>query len=347
MQEPRAGPALTLAAMVSSAAAILAKAYAASCTEGAMPTLDSTPPLVLIASDQEWSGRSLETIIGPRGYGVVRAHTGHQVLETVRTTHVDLLILDTRLPDVDGIALCRRLREQRIVPATTPIIMTTSVQATRASSIAAFAAGAWDYCPHPVDSDVLLSKMDNFVRAKRAADRAQEESLLDESTGLYNFRGMARRARETGAEALRVRGAMACVALAPVMDDAVAAGESIETVAKGVGEHLGMALARTARASDVIGHLGRGEFAVIAPATSPEGAERLMERLQRALETTMVPVGDTPRAFRVRGSFFAVPDYSESSIHVLEMLERASSSLHSQHGLPEYPAAQYSQAPRA
>ena len=48
-----------------------------------MPELDSTPPLVLIASDQEWSGRSLETIIGPRGYAVVRAHTGQQVLQTI------------------------------------------------------------------------------------------------------------------------------------------------------------------------------------------------------------------------------------------------------------------------
>jgi PleD family two-component response regulator len=313
-----------------------------------MPALDSTPPLVLIASDQEWSGRSLETIIGPRGYGVVRAHTGHQVLETARSTHLDVLILDTRLPDVDGISLCRQLREQRIVPATTPIILTTSVQATRASSIAAFAAGAWDFCPHPVDSDLLLSKMETFVRAKRAADRAQEESLLDEATGLYNFRGMARRARETGAEALRVRGAMACVALAPVMDDALEAGETIETVAKDVGEHLGMALARTARASDVIGHLGRGEFAVIAPATSPEGAERLMERLQRALEGTVVPVGNNPRAFRVRGSFFAVPDYTESSVHVLEMLERASSSLHANHAPGgNYAAPQFAGAPPA
>jgi two-component system, cell cycle response regulator len=310
-----------------------------------MSELETAPPLVLIASDQEWSGRSLETIIGPRGYGVVRAHTGHQVLDTARSTHLDLLILDTRLPDVDGISLCRQLREQRIVSPTTPIILTTSVQATRASSIAAFAAGAWDFCPHPVDSDLLLSKMDTYVRAKRAADRAQEESLLDESTGLYNFRGMARRARETGAEALRVRGAMACVALAPVMDDALEVGESIETVAKDVGEHLGMTLARAARASDVVGHLGRGEFAVIAPATSPEGAERLMERLQRALEGTLVPVGRNPRAFRVRGSFFAVPDYSESSIHVLEMLERASSSLHSHHGLADYASPQYSAAP--
>jgi two-component system cell cycle response regulator len=310
-----------------------------------MPELDSTPPLVLIASDQEWSGRSLETIIGPRGYAVVRAHTGNQVLDTVRSTHLDLLILDTRLPDIDGITLCRQLREQRVISATTPIIITTSVQATRASSIAAFAAGAWDFCPHPVDSDLLLLKMETFVRAKREADRAQEESLLDEATGLYNFRGMARRARETGAEALRVRGAMACVALAPVMDDAVEAGESVETLARGVGEHLGVALARTARASDVIGHLGRGEFAVIAPATSPEGAERLMERLQRALEGILVPVGESTRAFRVRGGFFAVPDYSESSIHVLEMLERASSSLHAHHGLADYAAPQYAPAP--
>jgi PleD family two-component response regulator len=334
--------------MVAHAAAILANCARDLLHEGAMPTPDSTPPLVLIASDQEWSGRSLETIIGPRGYAVVRAHTGQQVLETVRTNQVDLLILDTRLPDVDGIQLCRRLRDQRIVPATTPIILTTSVQTTRASSIAAFAAGAWDFCTHPVDSDLLLSKMENFVRAKRAADRAQEESLLDESTGLYNFRGMARRARETGAEALRVRGAMACVALAPVIDDdAVEDGESLETLAKGVGEHLGMALARTARASDVIGHLGRAEFAVIAPATTPEGAERLMERLQRALESTMVPVGGGPRAFRVRGSFFAVPDYSDSSIHVLEMLERASSSLHAQHGLADYPTTEYAHAPNA
>jgi len=312
-----------------------------------MPEMDSPPPLVLIASDQEWSGRSLETIIGPRGYAVVRAYTGHQVLETVRNTHLDLLILDTRLPDIDGITLCRRLRDERAISATTPVILTTSTQATRASNVAAFAAGAWDFCPQPVDSDLLLLRMETFVRAKREADRAQEESLLDEATGLYNFRGMARRARETGAEALRVRGAMACVALAPIMDDAYEAGESADALAKGVGEHLGIALARTARASDVIAHLGRAEFAVIAPATTPEGAERLMERLQQALEAIVVPLGRGARAFRMRGSYFAVPDYSEASIHVLEMLERASSALHSPPALADYAPADLMPAPPA
>jgi hypothetical protein len=72
-----------------------------------------------------------------------------------------------------------------------------------------------------------------------------------------------------------------------------------------------------------------------------------MERLQHALESTVVPVGNNPRAFRVRGSFFAVPDYTESSVHVLEMLERASSSLHANHALGAFTAPQYASAPRA
>ena len=92
-----------------------------------MPEMDSPPPLVLIASDQEWSGRPGDDY-RPARLCVVRAYTGHQVLETVRNTHLDILILDTRLPDIDGITLCRQLRDDRAISATTPIISTTSIR---------------------------------------------------------------------------------------------------------------------------------------------------------------------------------------------------------------------------
>ena len=223
MQRRPHRPATTPGLTVAIAAAILASTRVASCTKGAMPTLDSTPPLVLIASDQEWSGRSLETIIGPRGYAVVRAHTGQQVLETVRTTHVDLLILDTRLPDVDGIQLCRRLREQRIVSGHHADHTDDFGAGDARQQHRRLRRGRVGLLSAPRGRRPAAVEDGQLRSAKRAADRAQEESLLDESTGLYNFRGMARRARETGAEALRVRGAMACVALAPVMDDAVEA----------------------------------------------------------------------------------------------------------------------------
>ena len=42
--------------------------------------IPSRPPLVLIANDQEWSARSLESILGPAGYAVLRAYTGRQAL---------------------------------------------------------------------------------------------------------------------------------------------------------------------------------------------------------------------------------------------------------------------------
>src|SRR5215213_2332018 len=53
----------------------------------------SPPPLVLIANDQELSSRSLESILGPAGYAVVRAYPGQQALERARTTQPDLVIL--------------------------------------------------------------------------------------------------------------------------------------------------------------------------------------------------------------------------------------------------------------
>ena len=47
-----------------------------------MPDRDMSqrPPLVLIANDQEWSARSLESILAPNGYAVLRAYTGIQAL---------------------------------------------------------------------------------------------------------------------------------------------------------------------------------------------------------------------------------------------------------------------------
>ncbi len=74
------------------------------------PEKTRTSPLVLIANDQEWSARSLESILAPNGYAVVRAYTGHQALERVRTSEPDLIILDAQMPDMHGFEVCRTLR---------------------------------------------------------------------------------------------------------------------------------------------------------------------------------------------------------------------------------------------
>ena len=67
-------------------------------------------PLVLIANDQEWAARSLETLLGPNGYAVLRAYNGRQAVEMARSVQPDVVIVDLRLPDTDGLDVCRTLR---------------------------------------------------------------------------------------------------------------------------------------------------------------------------------------------------------------------------------------------
>ena len=146
-----------------------------------MANRDKAPsaPLVLIANDQEWSARSLESILGPSGYSVVRAYTGQQALERARTAQPDLIILDAQMPDVHGFEVCRMLRTDPRFSATTPIIITTSGPSGRTQRLEAYRAGAWEFLGQPLDGEALLLKLATFLQCKREVDSLREESLLD------------------------------------------------------------------------------------------------------------------------------------------------------------------------
>ena len=287
----------------------------------------SRPPLVLLADDQEWSARTLESILGPRGFAVLRAFTGRQALELVRTTHPDIIVLDIRMPDLDGIEVCRRMRSEGTVAANTPIILVTSGESDRAEKLEALSAGAWEYCSQPLDGEILLAKLDTFMRSKRETDRIREESLLDQITGLYNVRGLARRAREIGADAYRHHAPLACVAFTTDAEPVTLSQETVDDLASRIASHLSNVFRRTGRLSDAIGRIGPSEFAIIAPDTEERGAVRLVERLQQSLEAAPLEANGTERAIRLRASYCAVPDYATSSVDAVEMLLNAASAL--------------------
>src|SRR5687768_9324820 len=182
-----------------------------------MANRDKVPslPLVLIANDQEWSARSLESILGPNGFSVVRAYTGQQALERARTSQPDLIILDAQMPDMHGFEVCRSLRGDPRFGATTPIVMTTSGPSGRAQRLEAYRAGAWEFLGQPLDGEALLLKLRTFIQAKVESDSMRDRSLLDEATGLYNMKGLARRAKEIGAIAVRRKQAVSAVVFTP------------------------------------------------------------------------------------------------------------------------------------
>ena len=84
------------------------------------------PPLVLVANDQEWSARTLESVLGQAGFAVVRAYTGRQAVDVARRTQPDAVILDVGMPDIGGIEVCQLLRTEVGLSQSTPIVMTTA-----------------------------------------------------------------------------------------------------------------------------------------------------------------------------------------------------------------------------
>jgi diguanylate cyclase (GGDEF)-like protein len=284
------------------------------------------PPLVLIANDQEWSARSLESILGPHGYAVVRAHTGRQAMDLARRTRPDAILVDSGMTDISGVEVCRLLRDDARFSPSTPIIITTSGPAVRAERLEAYRAGAWEYCSDPIDTDALVLKLQNFIASKRELDQCRDDSLLDRETGLYNVRGLTRRAQELGADASRRQAPLACVAVA-IAPNAALDEPAFHEIAQRVVEQLGEIFRRTARVSDVIGHLGRSEFGIIAPSTEASGAVRLVERIQTTVQSASFPGNGGQGQLQLRAGYCAVPNFAESSVDAVELLLRAATAL--------------------
>src|SRR5438876_9306555 len=86
------------------------------------------PRLVLIASEGEWLGRSLENVLESNGYSVLRVESGRRALELSRRTKPDAILLDDSLPDISGVDVCRALRDDPLFSHATPIFLMAAVQ---------------------------------------------------------------------------------------------------------------------------------------------------------------------------------------------------------------------------
>ena len=131
---------------------------------------------ILIVEDDLDVAEMLTAYFHVQGYDVLTAAWGEDALNVANRTLPDVVLLDIRLPDIDGYEVCRRLRRQRRT-RDLPVIFLTEKR-DRADRLHGFELGAVDYLTKPFDIQELR------LRVRNALQRASRATLVNTVTGL-------------------------------------------------------------------------------------------------------------------------------------------------------------------
>jgi adenylate cyclase len=150
---------------------------------------------ILVVDDVPENVRLLEAVLVPRGYEVVSATSGTEALGLVDKEEPDLILLDVVMPEMDGYAVCRSLRENEDTAVLPVIMVTSSIGPEKTKAIE---AGADDFIPKPFNHDELLTRVKSLLRIKRYHDtikdlnRTLEQRVQDQVGELERLRELRR-----------------------------------------------------------------------------------------------------------------------------------------------------------
>ena len=125
---------------------------------------------ILVIDDEPPIRRLLRLTLEPQGYQICEAESGQLGLQEAAARRPDVIILDLGLPDMDGVAVLKRLREWSQTP-----VLVLSVRAREADKVAALDNGADDYLTKPFGTAELLARL---RAVQRRAPGAQEEPVF-------------------------------------------------------------------------------------------------------------------------------------------------------------------------
>ena len=120
---------------------------------------DQPRPRVLVVDDEQQILRALRVILREAGFEAMPASTGEEALDVAALQHPDAAIVDLLLPDMDGVELCRRLREWSEIP-----LIVLSAVGDEDAKVRALAAGADDYVTKPFGPRELVARLQANLR---------------------------------------------------------------------------------------------------------------------------------------------------------------------------------------
>ncbi len=244
---------------------------------------------ILVIDDDEQVQRVMSFHLESIADKVLHCQDSTQALEMVKQNQPDLILLDFDMPGTNGLDLCRILKDQEET-RDIPVIFLTGERSV-SLIVRALDSGGADYITKPFEVIELQARVRAALRSKRLIDLLKENSTIDPLTGLGNRAEFQKSLELAISNLARYRQHFSLV-----MVDLDYFKQINDKHGHRIGDETltatGKAIRAVSRSTDAACRFGGEEFAVILHRTSLDEGRLVAERMQRAIRSIRVPIGE-------------------------------------------------------
>jgi len=253
-------------------------------------------------------------------YELVLAANGQEVLEFARTKQPDLILLNIKLPDIDGYEICSRLRADSRTHRIPVIFIADSVKEVNPES---FEAGAVDYIVRPIHPTILKARVRMHLELKRYQDLQDGQVITDSLTGMPNRHRLEKLLNREWRRAIRCQTPQSLI----VMDI-----DFFNAFNNYYGHLVGddclrqiacFLIKNVKRETDCVARFGADEFAYLLPETDAGGAVQVAHQVQETVENLNIPHAGSPITDHVTLSFGVATMRPRPSLKPANLIQEA------------------------
>jgi two-component system, cell cycle response regulator len=283
-------------------------------------------PLVLLVEDNEGDVKLVRHFLKDLPLRIKRTASGREAVKLADTGKVDLILLDLVLPDLDGFAVCRQVRESEAGRGT-PIIVITCLD-DMDSKVKCIELDTDDFLVKPIIGRELQARVKVLLEKKRQHDKlrshyqaAVNSSIIDWLTGLYNH-GYLKKFLDLELRKSTRQNYPVSLIMVDIDNFKNYNDSHGHTVGDAILKELANLIKRSVRDVDLVARYGGDEFAVVLPYSDRQGGVMTAQRIDRAIKTHEFVRKSAAPPPRITVSM-GVASYPSDAARVEELIHRS------------------------